>query len=119
MELRDNKAAQNVNPSAKLGSVCKSSSLTTGTTPRISSTPHVRKSYMFRLHLLLNTHSQEENGTFLNPHETIPSPNTEGGLSGTVHPGGFKHPWQVATQQDLLLKGPALVIKTKQYIQKC
>ena len=113
MELRDNKAVQNMNPSAKLGSVCKSSSSTPGTTPRISSAPCVRKPHMFRLHLLLNTHSREENSTFLQPHETIPSPNTEGGLSGTIYLGGIKCPEQVAMQQDLLLKGPALVIKTK------
>lgn len=113
MELGDNKAVQNVNPSAKPGSVCKSSSSTTGPTPRISFAPGVWKPHMFRLHLCLDTCSQEEKGTFLQPRETIPGPNTKGGLSGTIYPGGIKCPEQVAMQQDLLLKGPALTIKTK------
>lgn len=71
--------------------LCKSSSSITCTTLKISSAPCMRKPNMFRLHLLLDTHSQEENNTFLQPSGTIPSPNTEGGLSGTSR--GHKMPW--------------------------
>lgn len=84
MELGDNKAVQSVSLYAKLGSVCRSSSQTTSTTPRISSAPQVRKLHMCRLQLLLDMHSQEETGTDLHPFETNPSPNAEGGFSGTI-----------------------------------
>lgn len=87
MELRDNKAGQNLNPSAKLGSVCKSCPSTTGTTPRISSAPCVWKSHMFRLHLLLDTQPGRERYLFCRLMKWSPA---QGRLSGTMYPGGIK-----------------------------
>lgn len=85
MELRDNEAVLSVSPSAKPGSVCKKQLSGCRTTPRISSATHVQTP-------AASQHSQEETDALLQPRETIPRPNAEGGLSGTVYPGSIKYP---------------------------